>query len=419
MKKQLLGASLALGLLTACGSEPAATDADDQQEDQITLHQITVELTPPANAPTVYLTGNLPTLGPWDPAALAMDGEGDLRTATVEVPDGFTFEYKFTLGSWDREGVGPSGTVLPNFTLTATQDQKVAHTLVDFKKDTTVYIEDWQNSGVEGTLIYWLDQPSAFLSETRHVSIWLPPGYEDNPDQDYPVIYMSDGQNLFDPRIANTGIDWGVDEAIMAGVRAGTHEPAIVVASWSTSRRAAEYSPWHDAPNYARFVKEELMPRINAEFRVRTDRESTFHMGSSMGGLLSFYMVKEHSETFSACGCVSTHVPINPALVADYFGLETENADDTRPYIETDIANGDTMPEGVRLFFDYGTETLDAEYGPVHGSIRAWLLEQGFVEGEDFLIREYEGAAHNEASWRARLQDQMVWLLAKQVPAER
>ena len=276
--------------------------------------------------------------------------------------------------------------------------------------DTADYIADWQGSGVLGTLVYWQDVASAFLSETRHVEVWLPPGYADHPERRYRVIYMSDGENLFDPRIANTGVDWGVDEAMMRGVEQGLFEPAIIVATWSTARRTKEYSPWHDAPQYARFLIEELMPRVNAEFRTHTDRDSTFVMGSSMGGLLSYYLVKNHPNLFSACGCVSTAFLVSEARLAQS-GAGDQSDVDATPYIITDIANGDTVPGGVRMFFDYGTEGLDANYGPQHAAVRDWLLRQGFSEGEDFVIRVYNGANHNEASWRARLDDQLLWLL--------
>ena len=279
--------------------------------------------------------------------------------------------------------------------------------------DATVYIGDWQSSGVTGTLVYWQDVASEYLSETRHVEIWLPPGYNEGPDRRYRVIYMSDGENLFDPRIANTGIDWGVDEAMMRGAEQDLFEPAIVVATWSTAQRTKEYSPWHDAPEYARFLIEELMPRVNAEFRTLTDRDSTFVMGSSMGGLLSYYLVKSHPGVFAACGCVSTAFLVSEKRLARFNGAEQSDFDAT-PYIIRDIENGDTVPSGVRMFFDYGTEGLDAEYGPQHAAVRDWLLEQDFSEGEDFVVRVYEGANHNEASWRARLGDQLAWLLANE-----
>jgi enterochelin esterase-like enzyme len=300
---------------------------------------------------------------------------------------------------------------MPNFALEVRGDTTVRHEITDFRKDPSAYMADVAGSGVVGTLIYWPDVPSRHLDPTRHVEIWLPPGYEDDPTRRYPVIYMSDGQNLFDPRIANTGTDWGVDEAMMAGTRADAFEPAVVVGVWSTERRLYEYSPWHEADRYARFLLDELMPRVEGEFRVRRGPEHTFHMGSSMGGLLSWYLVSRHPEHFSACGCLSTHFVLSPAVEHSIRGGDAGTAD-TVPYIDREIEGGASLPPGTRYFFDHGTEGLDARYGPVHARVEAWLRAQGMAPGRDYLMQVYEGADHDEASWRARLGDQLRWLLA-------
>ncbi len=400
-------ALLAVALLhSGCGPAPEAPPAATAGADR----QISITVLVPADAPAVYLTGNLPALGPWAADALQMHGSGPERTVTIGVPEGHAFEYKFTLGSWDREGLGPSGTVMPNFTLTADRDRAVVHQIVDFKKDPREYIADWPGSGVLGRLVYWTDVESAHLDEPRHVSIWLPPGYDADPSRRYRVLYMSDGQNLFDPRIANTGIDWGVDEAMVRGAEAGLFEPAIVVGVWNSSKRLSEYSPWDGASAYARFQIEELMPRIDAEFRTLTGPRNTFAMGSSMGGLLSFYLVTAHPEHFGACGCVSTHFPLSEAVLASIDGGDPGAADPT-PHVLKDIAAGAKVPSDARLFFDYGTEGLDAQYGPTHRAVGDWLAAQGLVEGKDFVIREYPGADHNEASWRARLVDALAFML--------
>jgi enterochelin esterase-like enzyme len=287
------------------------------------------------------------------------------------------------------------------------------------KPEIQALIDDVDGAEVLGELIYWRNVESAFLGPRRNVSIWLPPGYDDpaNAGRRYPVIYMTDGQNLFDPRIANTGTDWGIDEAMVRGAEAGRFEPAIVVATWSTEARGPEYSPWAAGPSYARFVIEELKPRVDGEFRTRPDRPNTYAMGSSMGGLLAMHLVMDHSETFSACGCVSTHVPISPRWIATYTGQDPDGADPT-PFTDLAMQEGNfDIPEGARMFFDYGTKTLDAEYGPGHERMRRHFKQQGLTEGEDFLIREYEGAAHDEASWRARVEDQLIWMLGGEVPA--
>jgi len=393
----------ALVAVAACGGGSRSTPDD--------CCTLTVKVSVPDGTDTVYLAGNLPELGPWRPDGRVMTGDGRERSATVSVPAGTTVEYKFTLGSWDREALGANGTVPSNHRLVVDANTAVSHRIAEFKKDPRAYIADWEGSGVTGRLVYWTDVASAFLGPTRHVEIWLPPGYDATPTRRYPVLYMHDGQNLFDPRIASTGVDWGVDEAVTRLSVPGVISPVIVVGVWNTAERFPEYSPWHGAPDYARFLIDELMPRVNAEFRTLTGPANTAVMGSSAGGLLSFYLVTHHPEVFGACGCLSTHFTLSEAAVAGIApGTVTSASPDTVPYIIRDIAAGMTVPPHTRYWFDYGTEGLDASYGPTHAAVRAWLLRQGLVEGRDFVVREYQGATHNEASWRARLDDPLTFL---------
>jgi len=275
--------------------------------------------------------------------------------------------------------------------------------------DNAPFMADLPGSDALGTQIYWSDVESEFLDESRNVVVWLPPGYDDHPDKRYKVIYMTDGENLFDPRIASWGVDWGIDEAMMRGVEKGSFEPAIVVGAWSSSRRGLEYSPWHGGQDYSRFLIEELMPRVNAEFRTRSGPGNTFAMGSSMGGLLSYFLVKEHPDIFGACGCVSSHFALSPQNYADFYSPGEKG--DTTPYVVSDISNGATVPDGARFFFDYGTETLDSTYHEDHNPVRSWLLGLGLVEDRDFRMGKYEGADHSERAWRARVLDQLEWLL--------
>jgi len=378
---------------------------------------VTINVRVPEGTGTVYLAGNLPELGPWRPNGRAMTGEGRERTARITAPPGTTFEYKFTLGSWDREALGASGAVPPNNQLLIERDTVVVHEITAFKRDPRDYIADWRGSGVLGRLVYWTDVRSGHLRAARNVEIWLPPGYDTATSTRYPVLYMSDGQNLFDPRIANTGVDWGVDEAVVRLVQRGVIPPIIVVGVWNTADRGPEYSPWQGAPAYERFLVGELMPRINREFRTLTGPAHTAVMGSSMGGLLSFYLVAHHANVFGACGCLSTAFSLSPAMVGRYFpGAAPAARPDTTPYIIRDIASGMTVPKGTRYWFDYGTLGIDSTFGPSHEAVRAWLLKQGLVEGRDFVIRRYEGADHNEAAWRARLEDPLTFLFGRRRP---
>ena len=265
------------------------------------------------------------------------------------------------------------------------------------------YIDTWQDSGVLGRLEYWKNVQSQHLSLARHVEIWLPPGYDENPQARYPVVYMHDGQNLFDPRIANTGVDWGVDEAIVRGAQAGRAAPAIVVGVWCTDLRAHEYSPWHLGPSYARFLIEELMPEVDRQYRTLSGPQNTFVMGSSMGGLISFWLCWNYPEVFGRGGCVSTHWTWNGPQ---------RNPNDP-PLFERELEVGAPFPHGVRLYFDYGTRGIDAPYEPLQAEVSAWLAAQGVQEGKDFVVRKFPGAEHNEAAWRARLDEPVAFLLGK------
>lgn len=371
----------------------------------------TIRVQVPEGTGTVYLAGSLPDLGNWRPDGAALTGQGRERTARVTAAPGTRFEYKFTLGSWDREALDSGDAVPPNHQLLLDHDTVVTHDIPAFKQGARDYIADWKGSGVLGTLVYWKDVPSAYLGPRRHVVIWLPPGYDSTGSTRYPVLYMSDGQNLFDPRLSFTGVDWGVDEAVERLAGRGTMPQIIVVGVWSSAKRWDEYSPWHGAPRYAHFLIDELMPRINSAFRTLTGPTHTAAMGSSMGGLLSFYLVTRHPEVFGACGCMSTHFPLSEQVASQVFsGYHASATPDTTPYLIRDIQAGLRAPPGTRYWFDFGTTGLDSAYAPTHAALRAWLLDQGLVEGRDFVVRRYEGATHNEASWRARLTDPLTFL---------
>ena len=148
----------------------------------------TIRAAVPAGTGKVYLSGNLPELGPWRADARLMAGTGRERSVRITVPPGTALEYKFTLGRWDREALNAAGAVPANYQLTPTRDTTVTHTVAAFKLDQRKYIADWRGSGVLGRLIYWTDVRSEHLGPTRHVEIWLPPGYDSSTTTRYPVL---------------------------------------------------------------------------------------------------------------------------------------------------------------------------------------------------------------------------------------
>ncbi len=222
--------------------------------------------------------------------------------------------------------------------------------------------------GITGTII----RHEAFASlqvEPRQVDVWLPPGYQTGGEKRYPVIYMHDGQNLLDPALSYVGVDWAIDEILTGLIASGSVRPAIVVGIWNAGeRRYAECMPQKAVPSeellsdrYLRFIIDELKPFIDAHYRTLPGRGDTFTMGSSMGGLISAYAVSEYPEVFGGAACVSTHWPIADGAALDYIAAELPD------------------PGAHRLYFDFGTATLDAGYEPWQRRMDERLRRRGYA----------------------------------------
>jgi predicted alpha/beta superfamily hydrolase len=269
--------------------------------------------------------------------------------------------------------------------------------------------------GVTGVLKRHARFPSRFVA-ARNVDVWLPPGYALGKRRRFPVVYMHDGQNLFDPKTSYAGVDWGVDETLTRLIEQGVAREAIVVGIWNTPRRIAEYMPRkavafsntselkgipiesHDeiiSDEYLRFIVKELKPFIDSRYRTMRDRANTFIMGSSMGGLISAYAVAEYPRVFGGAGCVSTHWPAGEGAVIEYLGARMPDA------------------RTHKFYFDYGTETLDAGYEPFQKRMDAVMMLAGYAEGVNWVTRKFEGEEHSERSWRKRVDIPLVFFLHK------
>lgn len=246
---------------------------------------------------------------------------------------------------------------------------------------------------------------------SRPVDVWLPAAIG---DQRLPVIYMHDGQNLFDPALRADGEVWAVDRAIER-LRAEQGWPgAIVVGIWCTDQRWREYAPqqpfaalrqtrgWEGiiermggepvSDAYLAYLVEEVKPFIDAHYPTLPDQANTFIMGSSMGGLISLYGLCRYPEVFHGAGCLSTHWPAGGTILVD------------------ELAALLPPPGRHRFYFDYGTVGLDAEYEPFQQRMDEWMRRAGYQHGHDWLTRKFPGAAHNEAAWRARVTEVIAFV---------
>ncbi len=253
---------------------------------------------------------------------------------------------------------------------------------------------------------------SSDLVTDREVEIWLPPSYESAPDKHYPVLYMHDGQNLFDPEQSKyAGWDWGIDEAMTA-----LELDVIVVGVHSDeSTRNIDYFPQGagldyaeafrqdfglfdpdelNADNYLSFLIEEVKTEIDSTFRTLPERDTTFIMGSSMGGLISLYAINEYPDVFGGAAMVSTHFPPGDGVLVNYFA---DNLPD---------------PKTHRLYFDFGTKTLDHNYEPYQDKMDIAVEAAGYARGDNWTTRKFEGHDHSERAWRNRVHVPLMFLLA-------
>ena len=146
---------------------------------------------------------------------------------------------------------------------------------------------------------------SVHLKNERDIVVWLPPSYH-NSDKDYPVLYMQDGQNLFNPYTSFTGYDWKVDEVTNALINTRQIDEIIIVGIYNTNDRLNEYNYFTDTgKKYASFILKELKPFIDEKYRTVSKVSGTAVMGSSMGGLISFQLFWNFPKVFGKAACLS------------------------------------------------------------------------------------------------------------------
>lgn len=300
---------------------------------------------------------------------------------------------------------------------------------------------------------------SDFMSP-RQVYVWLPDGYSER--EKYPVLYMHDGQMLFDDTWTWNGQEWQVDEVLGSLIAEGKVPPAIVVGIANGNNRYGEYFPEkvleylggvpdsltgtsnesasalnymlssgtiYEADEYLRFLTSELKPFIDSHYSTLSDKEHTFIAGSSMGGLISLYALCEYPEVFGGAACMSTHLPmITSADYAGAAGISQTVFEAFMQYLEEHLPS----PGSCLLYTDRGDSTLDALYPPFQDSLDSLLTDRGWQPGPSFSLPAsggqtgfpdticptctwispvFPGASHLEQDWAARLHIPLTFLL--------
>ena len=333
----------------------------------------------PAGA-SVYVAGNLPELGNWSPGDVAMAAAGEQAwRKELTVPEGTRIEYKYTLGSWVTEALNDAGWVPGNHVLMADTDTSVVTKVLGWNNHGKM-----PEGGITGEARYHRGVEGEGLL-ARDIVVWLPPGYDQHPEQRYPVLYAQDGQNLFDPATSYLGVDWGLDETATKLIGEGKMEPVIMVGIYNTIDRDEEYTHSEKGQAYMDFVTRVVKPMIDAAYRTLPDRDNTSVIGASAGGLISFLLAWEHPDVFGQAACLS------PAFLHG----------GPRHAVRL-VAEGARPAQPLRFYIDNGTGDLEQRLQPGCEMMLKALSQIGYGEGKDFIWFQDEGAQHGETAWGRR-----------------
>lgn len=342
----------------------------------------------PASTPVgdvIYIAGNFQGWNPGNPAYAHIEQPDSRWEITLSLPDGIPIQYKFTRGNWQTVEKGPNGEEIPNRTYTPQGTETINHVVASWA--------DIQPSTITGHVESFVYAP--FLAG-RRCWVYLPPDYFQST-RSYPVLYMHDGQNLFDLATSFAG-EWQVDETCESLIGNGEIEPIIVIGIENSSARCDEYTPWINISQgcggggdvYLQAIRDVLIPEVDQRYRTRTGPANTYMAGSSLGGLISVYAGYAYDGVWGRIAGVSpSYWWANQAMLT--------------------YAAAGAKPETLTHFYqDMGT--LESGLDDLR-MMRDIAVGQGFVEGDDFLSVEAPGHTHNEYYWALRLPDILRFLI--------
>jgi len=270
----------------------------------------------------------------------------------------------------------------------------------DLFADLWIYRSPPPQSSYCGTIEEHRNFYSPQLDNRRTVLVYLPPSYHREPSRRYPVLYLQDGNNVFDTGTAFAGVDWHVDHAIERLSAQGKLPEIIAVGVFNTADRMAEYTPSWDprfegglAEKYADFLIDQVKDFVDGNYRTLPEAAHTAIMGSSLGGLVSFWIGWRHPEVFSCVGAVSTSIWWDSRSLIDEVRREPDGSRNLRVWLDIGTyEGGDRDGDGVS---DMVADSRD---------LRDLLLARGFSLHHNLEYFEDPGARHDELAWRHRVE---------------
>ena len=217
--------------------------------------------------------------------------------------------------------------------------------------------------------------------------MWLPPSYYTNSEKRYPVLYLNDGQNVFDPSTSFLGIDWQLDETVTDLIYSGKMKEIIMVGINNTDDRVAEYNPKQNGEIYSIFLTETVKPFIDSSYRTLIEANNTAIMGSSMGGIISFHLAWEYPDIFSMAGCLSPAFLVNNNEIIKRVKKTKEH-------------------KPIKVVILNGSVGLEAELQPAITDMVNSLENKEF---EHLVYEIFEGAEHNEPAWAKQVEIPLLY----------
>ncbi|RZJ29522.1 MAG: alpha/beta hydrolase [Flavobacterium sp.] len=361
----------------------------------VTMAQVTIRITSlPSNTPvgsTIYFAGSINSWNAQDATfVLAYDSFG---VPKITIPEGTgSVEFKFTRGGWPTVEGNATGGFLPNRTFTFTGSPQTLN----------LTIQSWEDlgntNGSTAAANVSILNPAFYMPQLdryRKVWLYLPPDYNSSTKH-YPVLYMQDGQNLFDDATSFAG-EWQVDETLNNLFAGGDYGAIVVGIENGGAERLNEYSPWNNpsyggglGDEYAAFLANTLKPYIDANYRTRPEPQFNALIGSSMGALISTYGATEFPGIFRKVGSMS------PAY---WFAMS-----DLHNY----LANGNFDLSNHRVYFVCGTGESSSMVADVN-TVKTDLIAKGMNPSNVFTKFDPDGT-HTESYWRGQFGSLYQWL---------
>lgn len=341
----------------------------------------------------VYVTGNFNNWNPKDENYKLKPSVGGRKAIVLKDLPAGTYAFKFTRGGADKLETTADGRDISDRILEVSADDSKEYTIAGWKDD----YPDKPKPYTASPQVKIIDTAFAIpqLGRTRRIWIYLPKGYATS-SKTYPVLYMQDGQNLFNEQTAFAG-EWGIDECLDTLQQKTGKECIIVGIDNGGSKRMNEYNPYDHAQygkgegdQYLAFLVNTLKPYIDQKYRTRKGVATTFIAGSSMGALISFYALLKHPDVFGGAGVFSPSFPVAP-------GIFTE-------------AEKFTPPPGTLNYkcYLYAGKQESADMVPAAEKMAAILQKKAGVYTR-LLI--YPLGKHNEATWRQEFASFYSWLM--------